>query len=329
MSKKFIQVFLFTLFSVLLVACGNEADETSTSAAKEKTVVNIANLGFSTINVAKEAGYLEEELAKHNATFELSLHQAGPPINEGIASKRIDLGVLGDGAILGGANNNLDTKLISLASDGLTGINAFIATKESGITKLEDLKGKKVAVNLGTAHHVFLLKVLSEVGLTADDINIVNLTITDAHPAFQTNQIDAWITADLFANIEAANGAVLLADGKKFNLYSPMFYVARGEFAQEHPELVEAFLRAIDRAIELKAADNDKYLELAAKASNQELEAVKATDTYTFANEKASDELIKQFQDSTEILKELEYITRDVDIKSLIDTSYIDNVRKQ
>ena len=327
MIKKFTQLFLFALLSILLIACGDETDKV-TSATSEKIVVNIANLGYSTLNVAKEAGYLEEEFAKHNATFEYSIHQAGPPINEGIASKRIDLGVLGEGAVLGGANNNLDTKLISLASDGLTGINSIIATKDSGVTKLEDLKGKKIAVNFGTSHQVFLLKVLNEVGLSVEDVNLVNLTITDAHPAFQTNQVDAWVTADLYANIEAANGAELLANGETFSLYSPTFYIARGEFAKEHPELVEAYLRAIDRAIELKKTDNEKYLQLAAKAANQEIESIKATDTTVLTNEKASDDLIEQFQDSTGILQELEYITKDVNIKSLIDTTYIDNVRK-
>lgn len=120
------------LLTVLLIACGNEESNGSVegASAEENVVVSIANLGLSPLNVAKDAGFLEEELSKHNATFDYSVHQAGPPINEGIASKRVDFAALGEGAVLGGANNKLDTKLISLAADGKKGINTIIATKK-------------------------------------------------------------------------------------------------------------------------------------------------------------------------------------------------------
>lgn len=332
MHKIFYQGLILFVVIIVLVACNNEGNKASGSASSvnsdKEIVVSIANLGSSsTLSVAKELGYLQEELAEHNAKLEYSIHAAGPPINEGIASKRIDLAILGEGAILGGANNNLDTKLISLASDGLTGVNSIIAHKDSGIKTVKDLKGKKIGVGLGTSHHVFLLKVLNENGLSIDDVNLVNLTLTDAHPAFQTGQIDAWVTADLYANIEAANGAVLITNGKEQKLYSPTFYIARGEFAKQHPEIVEAFLRAIDRAIALSETDYEQYITLAAKAVNQDVELVRAAHNSEIINKAPSEELIEQFQQSTVILKELGYVTNDIDIKSLIDLSFIEKVK--
>ena len=325
--KKITQVLLFAFVAIILAACGDK--ESSTANAKEENVVvNIANLGYSVLNVAKESGALEEELAKHNATFDFSLHQAGPPINEGIASKRVDFAVLGEGALVGGAANNLDTKLVSLFADGKSGLNAIISTKASGVTKVEELKGKKIAVGFGTAHHVFLLKVLDSAGLTADDVTLVNLTIPDAHPAFQTNQIDAWVTAELYSNIEAANGAVLIANGAQFDLYSPIFFVARGEFAKEHPELVEAILRAIDKTIDFAKTDNAAYYELAAKSVNQEVALVQAAESFEPLNAVPSSEIIEQFQESADILKSLGFVSTDIDIASLIDTTYIESIRK-
>lgn len=326
--KKLTHLLFLTLLTIFLIACGNDDATTSSEASgKEEIVVNIANLGFSTLHVAKDAGFLEEELAKHNATFEYSIHQAGPPINEGIASKRIDFAVLGEGAVFGGANNNLDTKLVSLASDGKVGLNSIIATKKSGIKKVEELKGKKIAVGFGTAHHVFLLKVLNDAGLSADDVTLVNLAIPDAHPAFQTDQIDAWVTADLYANIEVANGAVVLSNGTQADLYSPMFYVARGEFAKKHPEIVKSILVAINRAIEFSKTDEDEYYDIAAKAVGQEVDVLKAQETYDLLNEAPSEELLEQFQQSSVILKELEYITNDIDVKAILDTSYIESIQ--
>lgn len=328
--KKITHLFLLTLFTIILVACGNESEDagsTQASGKGEKLVVNIANLGFSPLNVAKETGLLEEELAKHNATFEYSIHQNGPPINEGIASKRVDFAVLGEGAVLGGANNNLDTKLLSLAADGKVGINSIITTKDSGIKSVKQLKGKKIAVAFGTSHQVFLLKVLDQEGLSADDVTLVNLSVSDAHPAFQTAQVDAWVTADLYANIEAANGAVLIANGSQYDIYSPNFYVARGEFAEKHPEIVKSILVAINRANELLKTDEDQYYEVAAKAIGQEVETLRSLETYELLNDVPSEELLDQLQESTVILKELEYLTNDIDIRSLLDTSYIESIQ--
>lgn len=327
--RKITQCFLLALLTVLLIACGNEESNGSVegASAEENVVVSIANLGLSPLNVAKDAGFLEEELSKHNATFDYSVHQAGPPINEGIASKRVDFAALGEGAVLGGANNKLDTKLISLAADGKKGINTIIATKKSGVTKVEQLKGKKIAVGFGTSNHVFLLKVLDQAGLSADDVTLVNLSIADGHPAFQTNQVDAWATVDLYANVEAANGAVALINAEQVNLFSPTFYVARGEFAEKNPEIVKAILTAINRAIQLKQTDEEKYFEIAANAASQEVQAIKANETFEQLNEVPSDELIQQLQESAEILKELKYVTSDIDVKSLVDTSYIEAIK--
>ena len=328
--KKITQLFLLALLTIVLIACGDEDSKESVGEATakgEKVVVNIANLGFSPLNVAKDAGFLEEELAKHNATFEYSVHQAGPPINEGIASKRVDFAALGEGAVLGGANNKLDTKLLSLAADGKKGINTIIATKKSGVKSVKDLKGKKIAVGFGTSNHVFLLKVLDQAGLSADDVTLVNLSIADGHPAFQTNQVDAWATVDLYANVEAANGAVALINAEQANLFSPTFYVARGEFAEKNSEIVKAILTAIDRAIELKQTDEEKYFEIAAKAASQEVQALKANETFEQLNEVPSEELLQQLQESAEILKDLEYVTSDIDVKSLVDTSYIEAIK--
>ncbi|MEK4251305.1 ABC transporter substrate-binding protein [Paenibacillus sp. FSL W7-1287] len=314
------------VISTLLAACSKV---NGSSGGDQLTAVRIANMNLSVLNVAREAGYLDEEFADYQVKIEWSQHPNGPPINEGIASKRIDLAVLGEGAIVGGANNDLDTVLISLASDGLVGVNSIIAHKDSGVQRIEDLQGKKVGVAVGTSHHVFLLKVLDKAGLSIDDIEVVNLAITDAHPAFQTGQIDAWVTADTYANIEAANGAVLITNAKEHQIYSPTFYIARGEFAQQHPEIVEAYLRAIDRAIDLAESDYDQFIEFAAKAASQEVERIKAYEFGVYQNEAPSDELLDQFQQSVEILKSLNYVNKDISIEKFIDTNYINKLKAE
>ena len=327
MKKWYITIILFAL-TIVLVACGEEEQGAAANSGSERIQVNIATLNLPVVAVAHEEGYLQEELAKVNAEYDYSTHPTGPPINEGIAAKRVDLALLGDGAILGGANNQLDTKLISLATDGLTGINTIIATKKSGIQSPEDLKGKKIAVTFGTAHHVFLLKILNENNLTIDDVIPINLATADAHPAFQTNQVDAWVTGNIYSEKEVANGATLVATPEKSKLYAPFFYVARGEFAKQHPEVVKAFLKAIDRSVAFPKTDYDKFIQTAARALEQDVEAVKALDPKA-VNEVPTDEILAEFQKSTDILKDLDYIKRDITIQELLDLTFIHDLREQ
>lgn len=158
-------------------------------------------------------------------------------------------------------------------------------------------------------------------------MKVVNLAIPDAYPAFQTNQVDAWVTVGRYADIEEANGAVVLTSGEKLNISSPTFYVARGEFAKKHPELVKAILKAIDRAIELNKIDSDKYYEIAAKAAGYDISIIKSNESFDLLNEAPSKELLEQFQQSADIMKELGYITNDIDVVSLVDTSYISSIK--
>jgi sulfonate transport system substrate-binding protein len=329
--KKVLSVTLLLFISMLmLIACNTSTESSSENNESGNFTVHIANMGMAPLNVAKEKGWMEEEFAKLGAKVEWSTHTAGPPVNEGIASKRIDLAVLGEGAVLGGANNNLDTKLISLASTGKKGVNYIIVPKGSDIKNASDLKGKQIGVMSGTSHHVFLLKVLDTVGLKQSDINIVNLSIADAQPAFQSGQLDAWVSSDPLVKVEVdSNGAAIIASGETENIKSPTFYIARGEFAKEHPEVVEAFLKVIDKTNQFQQENYEEYIETAAKSGGTEPRLVELfTVNAEYQNSLISEEILNEFQTSADILTGLGYIKKDVDVNSLVNSTYINNIKQ-
>ena len=57
-----------------------------------------------------------------------------------------------------------------------------MTTKTSSIQKIEDLKGKRVAVTRGTDPHIFLVRALQSVKLTEKDITPVLLQHPTARP---------------------------------------------------------------------------------------------------------------------------------------------------
>ena len=78
------------------------------------------------------------------------------------------------------------------------------------ITKVEDLKGKRVAVTRGTDPHIFLVRALQEAKLTEKDVKLVLLQHPDGRTALERGDVDAWAGLDpLMAAAEVESGAQL------------------------------------------------------------------------------------------------------------------------
>lgn len=80
-------------------------------------------------------------------------------------------------------------QVIVLVNDNSTGNDQIIVAE--GIETIEDLAGKTIGVEVGVVDHFLLLLGLESVGLTADDVNIVNLETGAAAAAFASGQLDA------------------------------------------------------------------------------------------------------------------------------------------
>ncbi|MHB8065259.1 MAG: ABC transporter substrate-binding protein, partial [Ruminiclostridium sp.] len=81
---------------------------------------------------------------------------------------------------------NYETVLVLDNSNGADGLVA-----KKGINTIKDLKGKSVATEYGTIEHFFLLQALQTADMTEEDINFVNLSISDSAPAFLAGTVDA------------------------------------------------------------------------------------------------------------------------------------------
>ena len=78
------------------------------------------------------------------------------------------------------------------------------------ITKIADLKGKRVAVTRGTDPHIFLVRALLDAGLTEKDITPVLLQHPDGKTALIRGDVDAWAGLDpMMAQAEVEDGAKL------------------------------------------------------------------------------------------------------------------------
>ena len=119
--------------------------------------------------------------------------------------------------------------------------------KDTGISKVADLKGKRVAVTRGTDPHIFLVRALAEAGLTEKDITVVPLQHPDGRAALERGDVDAWSGLDpMMAAAEINSGAILFYRKPEANTWGILN--VRESFAAEHPDAVKRVIAAYEEA---------------------------------------------------------------------------------
>ena len=247
---------------------------------------------------------------------------SGPPLLESLASNRVDLSTLGDGALIAGLDKKLPFEVIAQLGTGES-LSRIIAQADSDIQKVEDLKGKTVGVASGTTAHVYLIKALKAHGLTTDDVKLINLQADDAQAAFETKQLDAWVIWNPYRVLNIKKG---IAKELEVNteILAPAALIARTEFGKEHPEIVEAYLRVSKNAAQWQNENPDEAAKVFSEKTKLPVEIVKSIITAEKPDLFFTDKGIKAQQDSIKALAKVGYIKNEFNFEEHINDKYLD-----
>ncbi|MEO1549928.1 MAG: ABC transporter substrate-binding protein, partial [Pseudomonadota bacterium] len=112
-----------------------------------------------------------------------------------------------------------------------TPLNCLLVLADGPIQTLADLKGKKVGFSVAGVEEALLGAILTPVGLSVDDVELVNVNWS-LSPALMSKQVDAVIGA--FRNFELNQMEIDGVDGRCFYLeeeglpaYDELIYVAK------------------------------------------------------------------------------------------------------
>src|SRR5215472_11938111 len=119
--------------------------------------------------VLKDKGLLEKEFAKDGIGVRWVQSLGSNKALEFLNAGSIDFGsTAGSAALLSKINSNPIKSIYVYSQPEWT---ALVTRKDTSINKIEDLKGKRVAVTRGTDPHIFLVRALLSVGLSEKDIS--------------------------------------------------------------------------------------------------------------------------------------------------------------
>src|SRR6267154_3865435 len=204
--------------------------------------------------VLKEQGLLEKEFAKDGIAIRWVQTLGSNKALEFLNAGSIDFGsTAGSAALLAKINGNPIKSIYVYSRPEWT---ALVTRKDSAISKIEDLKGKRVAVTRGTDPHIFLVRALQSVGLTEKDITPVLLQHPDGKTALIRGDVQAWAGLDpMMAQAEIEDGATLFYRNTAANTWGILN--VREEFAKDHPDLVRRVLAVYEDARKHSLANYD------------------------------------------------------------------------
>ncbi|MFF7182051.1 ABC transporter substrate-binding protein [Streptomyces sp. NPDC008121] len=258
MSRKLVVPLAALALVLPLAGCGGPAE-----AGNGSTVTVTVGYQSKTINTVtagtllRTLGAFEDELRaqgrKDGRTYEVVWqdYATGAPITAQMTAGKIDIGSMGDFPLLlnaaRGTQLKRPTKLVSVTGYNLRGgLNTVVTAPGSARRSLKELRGGKVSTSVGSAADGTLVRALQRAGLDPDkDIRKLNQQPAVGASALTAGSADALSQFVAWPGLLAFQGkAKALYDGAELNL--PTFHgvTARADFAERHPAVVEAFLRA-------------------------------------------------------------------------------------
>lgn len=297
------------LMTSWLSACGGEGE----ADADEPLKIGYQRFGGLSLVKAKEAA----------PDAEWSLFESGPALTEALKAGAIDLGQTGEAPPIFAAAGKTDFRIVATSAPVPKG-EAVLVKEKSGFTSFSDLKGKTVALNKGSNVNWLLVKLLEANDMTIDDIDVKYLKPAEARPAFDNDQVDAWIIWDPYFALAEQPGVKVLVDATGL-AHNREYVLVTPEALKEKSAKVEAFLEEYREVTDWGIAHPQERATLLAPELKIPL------DTTTRALERSAQPLAAltpaiaaELQEIADGFAELELIPEPVDIAGRVDDRYSD-----
>lgn len=199
-------------------------------------------------NYSRAIGSMQKEMGPDVDVSYIGV-SAGPQILAAMASGEMDLCNLGSSPMIVGFAKGLPITMVSIHKI-IKAAEALVVKPDQGIETIADIKGKRIGLPFNTTVHFALLAGMKTVGLTASDVTLINLKTDAITAAWDAGSIDgAYIWYPALDIIQKGGGKTIFTGEDLISRGTFVFdaIVVRDEFKEDHPELVVAYLKEMDR----------------------------------------------------------------------------------
>lgn len=310
-------------FSAAIPGCKNAPAQSSgsKSGSNVTTVVNVGDQpAFFLFKIAQEKGFFAKELGGDVKVNVVSFVKQGPAIVESMASKNVDLAMLGTLPIVtANANGN---PIVALASGNYSekGFALFV-NPDSGIKTVEELKGKTVGMPFGTNDHEAVVELLEKHNLSSGDVKLMNMESADALTALKKGHIEAALLKGNSFYSATQAGEVKIADNSETGPIANLI-VGRKNFVEKNPEITEKFLKACAEAAKYIESNPEESIRIAAKITGASEDDEKINYESRSRLVSIDDQYVTvPLQKAIDFAKKQSLISKDVTVEEILNTS--------
>jgi sulfonate transport system substrate-binding protein len=322
---------------ILLAAPARAGETIRVAIGTQDTTINCAAGG----PLVRELHLLEKYLPHTGKYKDVSYdirwenQPTGAQLNSKYLANQLDIVMMADfpsvigATALEASNSGVRSQYIATLSGGIRGAgNAILVPNDSPVTSLAELKGKKISVPFGSTAHAMLIRAVQDLGWDPNrDVQIVTQTPEVAGSALRAHQIDGHANFVPFGELFPFRGfARKIYDGSSTGVTTTHGIQVRSDYAEAHPDIVVAFLKATLEANRLYEADPEGLSEKLAGWTGVDAEVYYAfhgprgiqTRDYSLKPEYVG--AIRKAQDALEVLKKVE---RRIDVGRYVDDRFI------
>lgn len=232
---------------LLLVGCSSKSEKNAATTTGSDTPVKIALSpwpGWYPWYIVQEKGFFK----KYGVNVELVWFPVYSDSLQAMNTGKVDANSQTLSDTLAPVSKGLAQKAV-LVNDNSAGGDGFVVKPQ--YKSITDLKGKKVATELGTVDHLLMVTALDKSGLKESDVVFTNMAVNDAGPAFIAGNLDGAVLWEPFLSkaLKEGKGKLIFSSTETPGLI-PDLLVFNDKFTKERPEDIKKITRAWFDAME-------------------------------------------------------------------------------
>src|ERR1043165_280415 len=248
MQKVALIAMTLVVALVAMYGCGTSAD---TGPLKQVRLGYFANITHAQALIGVARGDFQKAIG--DVPLATPVYNAGPSAVEAIYGNKLDIAYIGPGPAVN-AYFNSGGKAVRVVSGSAANGVVIVVSAESGVKSLDELKGKRIATPQRSNTQDIALRAFLKHRLNDKDKNEGGTTSVEtvSNPEqiglFKQKRLDAaWAPEPWGTRLVHEAGAKILEEEKNLwpdKKFAITLVVVSKRFLDQHPDVVEAFLKA-------------------------------------------------------------------------------------